>query len=492
MNLKSLETLVKTGESEILEFKKSSGTLKAAFKTICAFLNSNGGTVLIGVFNDGKIVGQDVTDKTQLELANMMQNIEPNTRIHLDFIPINHGDKRVISLHVDPVKGSGPFFFDGKAYERIAASTHRMKHERLQSLFSEKIQNTTPWERWFAEGISYENLHEKEILKFYHEALHCGRARDKTIANDPKDILLGFGMLSDDQKKITNAAVVLFGKKFLPNYPQCTIKLIKFNGLDKRNFLDNKKVTGNLFELLEEAMNFVHRNMKITSQFTEGQYQRKDIPEFPPLAIREAVINALTHRDYSQANGYVEIGLYDDRIEIASLGELPAHMHLDLLRKKHKSIPRNQIIADVVYTRGLVEQLGRGTNIILEECKVFDLPEPEFLMEHGFFQVTMFSTLQAHMEFAEDVLDGIKLTDRQKKILEILYKNDRMQTSDITTSFQQKTTQRTIQRDLSYLEQCGLVKQKGIGRSTQWELTAKMKKSRQSRHNRDNHDKLEK
>jgi ATP-dependent DNA helicase RecG len=228
--------------------------------------------------------------------------------------------------------------------------------------------------------------------------------------------------------------------------------------------------------------------MKITSEFVAGQLKRKDVPEFPPLAIREAVINALIHRDYSRPNGYVEIALYDDRMEILSMGELPNHVNVGLLKRKHNSVPRNKIIADVVYTRGLVEQLGRGTNIIIEEGEAFGTPEPEFLVDNGFFQVTIFSTLGVSINIDDSDLGGKKLTERQKKILRALYKSDAIQTAQIVEILQDQATQRSIQRDLAELEELGLVKQAGSARTTNWRITEKTKKnttiatkSRQSR-----------
>jgi ATP-dependent DNA helicase RecG len=119
------------------------------------------------------------------------------------------------------------------------------------------------------------------------------------------------------------AAVVAFAKELLPDYPQCGLRLARFRGTTKDQFLDQRQLTGHAFELLREADLFLRRHLPVAGNFEPGVLERQDKPLFPPLALREALVNALCHRDYSIAGGAVSVAIYDDRLEISSTGLLP-------------------------------------------------------------------------------------------------------------------------------------------------------------------------
>jgi predicted HTH transcriptional regulator len=177
---------------------------------------------------------------------------------------------------------------------------------------------------------------------------------------------------------LLNAAFVLFGKKFMPYYPQCQLRLARFKGRDKSEFLDHKQIRGHAFYLLEEATTFFHRHLAISGKFEENRMERIDKPVLPTLALREALVNAICHRDYSLPGGAVSVAIYDDRAEIWSDGTLPFGLKPEDLSREHTSKPRNPIITDVFFRRGLIEQWGRGTQKIIELCENSGAPTPEF------------------------------------------------------------------------------------------------------------------
>jgi len=117
--------------------------------------------------------------------------------------------------------------------------------------------------------------------------------------------------------------------------------------------------------LLSEAIQFLTRHLPVAGRIEPGLFERVDEPLFPPIALREALVNAFCHRDYAQAGGAVSVAIYDDRFEIWSSGELPLGMKVEGLKREHLSRPRNPLIAEVLYRRGLVERWGRGTQKML-------------------------------------------------------------------------------------------------------------------------------
>ena len=176
---------------------------------------------------------------------------------------------------------------------------------------------------------------------------------------------------------------ILFGKESLPDYPQRQLRLARFKGTDKSEFLDNRQPRGHAFALLDEAMTFLHRHLPISGRFEPGRLERIDELLFPTAALREALVNALCHRDYSIHGGAVSVAVYDDRTEIWSDGTLPFGLRPEDLKREHTSHPRNPFITDVFYRRGLIEQWGRGTQKIVELCVRAGHPEPEFGEQAG-------------------------------------------------------------------------------------------------------------
>lgn len=162
MDVRELEALVAEGEREMLEFKKTTGLLKTAGETLCAFLNGGGGRVLIGVNDKGRIVGQDVADTTLREVAATLKNLEPAAAISIERIPVA-GGKEVISLHAPPGREQKPYAFRGRFYQRVGTTTSIMPQERITELVLEREHSRHRWENHAAEGVSLAELDSEAI-----------------------------------------------------------------------------------------------------------------------------------------------------------------------------------------------------------------------------------------------------------------------------------------------------------------------------------------
>lgn len=196
--------------------------------------------------------------------------------------------------------------------------------------------------------------------------------------------------------------------------------------------------------------------------------QRETTNFLPMKAVREAIINAVCHRDYTVYSGAIYFAMYDDRVEIENEGRLPKQLTIEDLKKQHRSFPRNKKIINAFARRGLVESWGRGTLEIIELCKKDGHPEPVFLEDRSGFSVYMYSRYP--LTSIISVSDDFKIhqvTIRQRKILEVL----KTAAEDLSSSQireQVEGSERTIRRELSTLSQLGCVSSQGEGRGLKW------------------------
>ncbi|OGR00430.1 MAG: transcriptional regulator [Deltaproteobacteria bacterium RIFOXYD12_FULL_50_9] len=464
MELKELKKLIQSGESETLEFKKSTGQLMRAGETLSAFLNHKGGQVVIGVTPAGKISGQLVSDTTLRDIAAILEKFEPPVRIIIDRIPLDDG-KEIIALGASVSSGSAPFTFNGRAYRRVGSTTAAMPQEQYQRQLLYRAHSHSRWESDPALSMQISGLDRDEILRTVRLGIEAGRLPEST-GSDPADILNRLGLRREG--RILNAAVVLFGTSFLPDYPQCQLRLARFKGADKAEFLDNRQLHGNAFQLLDEAMSFLLRHLPIAGRFESGRMERIDEPLFPVAALREALVNAFCHRDYTITGGSVSVAIFDNRLEIWSDGTLPFGLTLVDLKRNHRSLPRNQLVADTFFRRRLVERWGRGTQMIVELCIKAGHPEPEFVEETGAFGVRFLpSAYIAPRRVAHD------LTERQREILQLLAGAQEINFARVRQILRSAPSDRSIRNDLIQLRQLGLIELDGRGRSARWFLTRK-------------------
>jgi ATP-dependent DNA helicase RecG len=258
-------------------------------------------------------------------------------------------------------------------------------HERLPRTCA-----TQRWETQAAEGYSPADLDLGEIDRTVRAALD--RRRLERSPSDPMDALDKLHLRVDG--RLLRAAVVLFGCKLMPDYPQCSVSLACFMGATTAEFLDQRQSHGHAFQLLDEAFRFIIERIPVASRIVPGNLIREDIPLYPSSALREALVNALCHRDYTIRDRAVSVAIYDDRVEIASPGLLPSSITLADLKRSHSSVPCNPLIADVFYRRGLIEGWARGTQQIVDWCLAAGQPEPKFEEREGDFIVRLFPSMR--------------------------------------------------------------------------------------------------
>ncbi|MBI2898893.1 MAG: putative DNA binding domain-containing protein [Planctomycetes bacterium] len=452
-----LRRLVARGEGPVLEFKRTTGELREAMEALCGMLNGVGsGRVLFGVSDKGDLLGQTVSDSTQREIANATRRIEPSVEVRTMLVPLRARQAVVV---VEASGGpAGPFTFEGRGYLRVGNTTQRMSHSEFDSRVVKRLQKETPWDRWIAPDWKVRHLDRDEVLRTVEDAVEAKRLTG-VLGEKWEVVLRRLELVTDDG--VTRAAAILFGKEGGPGFPMGEVRLARFRGVTKDEFRDNRQFKGHAFALLQHAERFLEEHEPVASHFVEGRMRRVDTPLYPPLAVREALVNALVHRDYSIDGGAVSMALFDDRLEIWSTGTLPEGVTPEKLKGTHGSIPRNRLIADVFHRRGLIERWGRGTNKILAEAEKLGCPEPEFEEIAGAFVVRFRPAKQAGALVPPP---GLGL--RAGKVLSVVHRLGPIRASAILKELGEPIAMRTLQRELRRLRAVGVIIAIGRGEAT--------------------------
>lgn len=464
LNFETLVALTKQGESSTLEFKKSTAQLKSATESLCAFLNTYGGIVLTGVLQNGEIIGQDISDATQQEIANQMQKFEPHASVNISYIGLPNSNKKVIAMQALPHSNEKPYIFDGRPYYREQSSTVIMPQSRYQQQLMHRQNHSTAWDAQITVDYQIKDLDAQRILNVFQEGVRRERLPAHSPNNDTMEILWRLKLLRDN--KLTNAAVVLFCRDPMPLYTQCLVKLACFSDETKREVIDSQQIYANLFELYERTQDFISRHTRVASHFTPDNFSRIDIPDYPVLAVREALINAFCHRDYAIMGSSTFIAIYPNSIEISSHGCLPNGLTPELLKTRHESQPRNTLIANVLYRCGLIETYGTGTQEIMRICHEENRPHPEFIERGNVMVVKMHKPFTESSTLKRDTKQS--LSERQKNIIGLLQEIPYLTNQQIMSTL--SIAERTLRRELITLREFDLIDSIGEKRAKQWFL----------------------
>ena len=385
MDINDIKRIIANDENRVLELKKTTGELVKGVQTLCAFLNTDGGWLFFGITPKLEVIGQDVTDSTQREIAHEITKIEPAVNLPIEIVDVpEHQGRCVIGIHCDAAKfGDAPYTYDGRAYYKVESTTKLMP----RSMFEERLRRSNPnrfaWESQTPDYLHYEDLDESRIKGAVSYGVDKGRMPASAMSESAWSLLDKMAMIGDG--KIKNAAAALFIKR--PSaYPQFLLRLARFRGTEKKAFIDNARAKGNFFELLDAGMSFMFKHLS-QSGVVKG-LRREEQLEIPVEALREALINALCHRLLDSPSGSVGISIFDDRVEIENTGHLPNELTVETIKLPHRSYPQNPIIADALYMTAFLESWGTGVSRMVDACKSVGLPEPEYGTDGAFVWIT--------------------------------------------------------------------------------------------------------
>lgn len=460
-----LQQIVAAGESERVEFKGRVPDSDTVGKIVCSFLNSTGGTLIIGVDDGRHIVGvEDAETAAERIRADLLKSISPRASWSVNLDEVD--GKKLIVLDV-PQGTETPYVFGNAIFVRHGTITVSASREDISSLLDQRHSEVTRWERLPALGFDLGDLDISEILDT------AGEAQQKRLyrfddPGDPMSVLEELGLASSGI--VFNSAVILFGKNPARRFPQIRIRAARFEGVEKSiSFADNRTFEGHAFWLVEKLEQFVRGHVAIESRpprqdIRRSEVRRSDVPVYPFPALREAMLNAVVHRDYSAFDGGMSVAIYDDRIEFWNSGSLPEGMTVENLKRPHPSRPHNPDIANVFFLRGLIERWGIGTEQIVSLCVEAGLPEPQWSTDGG--GVTLTIRLQPQGR-------GVKLNHRQAAVLRDLKPGDLLSPSEYFSAVSVEVKERRARKDINELVKAGYLRREGRGPATVYVRTRK-------------------
>ena len=365
----TLRILIEQGEGTTLEFEEKFSSSFA--REVVALANTIGGKVLIGVSDDGKMVGVRDSNTLRTRIQGVARNCDPPVPVLVEPIA------GILVVHVresdsKPVQCSDGFFW------RQGTVTQKLNRDEIRDFLRQ--EGTIRFDLSICPRFNYPDDFDRQRFETWFNL--CGISRGTRI----EDILVNIGVAewADRRLLFRNAGVLFFAKNVRRFLPQAYITCLLARGTDKANIIDRKDFDGGLVADIEGALRFISRNTRTAYEIKS--LIRKDIPEYPIDVLREAITNAVMHRDWFIEGANVFVDMYTDRIEVSSPGSLPHVLSLGDLGRK--SVRRNPLIADLFHRINFIEKAGTGIQRMRNEMHAQGCPAPEF-DANGFFSVTL-------------------------------------------------------------------------------------------------------
>jgi len=375
-----LEELLTREESKTLEFKENTQSLAKIINTIIAFANTAGGILVVGVKDKTKeVIGLENALQDEEKIASaIFDSVSPllMATIHL----YTWRDRDVLIVTVS--HSFGPYYLKSVGVEKGSyirlGSTNRPADSDTITEISRLRQN-----KHFDEQLN-NNCPTSEIDMGLAKTLFQAKSKNFT---DRTTQTLGLIVQHHEKKFPSNGAVLLFGKNHTEYFPDAIVRLGRFLGADKTTILDHQDLKLPISIALESILAFIGRHTSMAAQI--GAMYRKNIPQYSPLVVREAVVNALLHTDYSITGAVITIAIFDDRIEVTNPGTLPFGLSLESAILG-VSLLRNRVIGHVFRELDLIEQWGSGLGRMIKICLHENIQAPKFEEVGNFFRATIY------------------------------------------------------------------------------------------------------
>jgi len=376
-----LESLLARSEGKTLEFKENCRPLHHIVRTAVAFANTAGGTLVLGVRDRTKEVvglGDPLADEERLANAfaeSIRPLLVPDIQVHA------WRDRELIVVSVPHAVGPYCILSEGPeagVYVRLGSTNRRAGPELIAEI--QRLARNVSFDEQPCSEMSSEDIDFRAASELF-----AAVSRPLTPAKQRS-----LGLLADcgGREVPTQGAVLLFGKTRSRLFPDATIRCARFAGTDTARFLDQCEIDEHLPVAVDRAIAFIERH---TCQGIEiGRLRRRELPEYPPQAVREAVINAVVHADYSIGGAGTRVAIFDDRIEITNPGLLPFGMTLEAAVSGVSRL-RNRVIGRTFRELGLIEQWGSGIGRMIAACTEAGLARPRFEEAGTNFRVTLFN-----------------------------------------------------------------------------------------------------
>ena len=416
-------------EKQNIEWKES--WRDEYLKWICGFANAQGGKIYIGKNDKGEVVGIDNAKKLLEDIPNKVRDIL-GILVDVNLYETAKGEFLEIVVEPQPF----PVNYKGQYHYRSGSTKQELKGAALDKFMLEK--KGKKWDGVPVPNVSVYDL-KNETFEFFKKRAIVSKRIDESVLTE-KNISILENLRLTEKPYLKRAAVLLFHPDPEKYFTGAYIKIGYFQTDTELIFQD--EVKGNLFEQVEKTIEILFTKYIKAIISYEGIH-RVETYEYPKDAVREAILNALAHKDYSMGVP-IQISVYDNKLMIWNYGQLPEDWTIENLMQKHSSIPYNPDIANAFFRAGLVESWGRGTIKIIEQCKEHGLPKPEFENSGKDFWVIFRKDI-----YNETSLKKLGINERQIKA--VLYAKDNNKISNKEYQSINNVSKRTATNDLTEL-----------------------------------------
>ncbi|MGJ1506404.1 ATP-binding protein [Sphingobacterium siyangense] len=415
-------------------------------KWVCGFVNAQGGVIYIGKDDNGNIVGLEDYKKLMDDIPNKIRNamgITVEVNLH------EEAEKHFIAIITHPY--SVPISLRGRYYYRSGSTKQELTGASLNEFLLKKSGKT--WDDVIEPRATFDDIDETAVAKFLVMAQEKGRLPEVDGLSTEQ---LFDKLRLTESGQLKRAALVLFGKDPGKFYPSINVRIGRFR--DELDLVFQESEEDNIINLYQTVLNQINHKFIVKNITFEGMH-RIETSEYPREAMREAILNALVHRNYMGA--HTQIRVYDDKITFWNEGGLQSPLTIESLKRPHSSRPRNILIADVCFKGGLIDAWGRGTIKIIEACKQAGLPEPEIIERDGGLLVTLFKN-----SLTAEQLMKLGLNERQVDALLYFREKGEIITSEYAKRY--NITDRTARRDLKEMIDSQLIYKSGDNKSAKY------------------------
>ncbi len=453
-----MEDLIEDWQAGQLQALMAEPDPGALAETLVAFANSDGGTILIGVDEEGRITGRTFTDEVEMALQAAVERCRPPVEARWHQAMGEDGLVFSIVVNRSPELHS---LADGRVLVRSGPENRPLSGDEIRQLAATK--STGDFESEVAPGARRDDLDDDVIEEFVEK---WQERQHREWSRPVDDLLVEIGALTEEGQP-TVAGVLLFASTPQAFLPQSRLTFVKFVGSEPRGddghpgYGRREEIGGPLPLIIRRAWQVVGEEMRTGAIVTE--LERKERTEYPVAAVREALVNAVAHRDYRLRGRRIEVRMFSDRMEITSPGGLPGFITVDNIVEEHFS--RNPRIVSGLYQWGYIEELGLGVDLMIDEMVRAGHPPPRFKDSPYSFAVTLYNVLEREPqpEWAN------RVTERQAKALNYAETRGRI-TNREYQELCPGLSPETLRLDLAELVDRGLLLKIGVKRGTYYIL----------------------
>jgi len=449
MSEQALKAIIQAGEGNQVEFKRNVNS--DISKEVVAFANSSGGRIFVGIDDDGTIPGISLTNELKARVQTMARDCDPPVDVELE------GFNNLLIIHV-PQGANKPYRCTNGFYIRTGAACAKLSTQEIIEFI--KSEGKVRFEELTAPAAAYpEVLDESAASRYFRLAGISG-----VIGTE--ELLVNLGVLEKNGSGLAfnNAGLLFFARNPGSILPHCVVTCLLYKGNSKVHILDRKSFDFDLLRNIDETLLFIERHLNLAYEIKETR--RKEIMEIPEFVLREAIVNAVAHRDYFEKGANVQVDIFDNRIEISNPGGLPKGLKPENFGKH--SVARNSLIAALLHRCNYIEKAGTGIQRMREGMKEAGLLEPAFEFS-GFFTVTL-----RRFNLSKDIMLEFSLNnkraDRVVAILRQLILHHALDVEGIAGDL--STSSRTIRNDIDLLVAKGWVESSGATKGRNYSLTA--------------------